>query len=89
MKKNRNAFFNDSNYPQMNPMNTNQYPGSNMPYGMPMPGAFNNPYSEIEERLAKLERQVSRLDHRMNQIEASGTKSTDDFESTTNNMYIL
>lgn len=84
MKKNRNAFFND-----MNPMFQNQmmpnYPNMQMPNQM-MPTNFN--MQDIEERLAKIERQITRLDKRISKIESS-TISTEDFETNSNNMYML
>ena len=84
MKKNRNAFFND-----MNPMFQNQmmpnYPNMQMPNQM-MPTNFN--MQDIEERLAKIERQITRLDKRICKIESS-TISTDDFETNSSNMYML
>ena len=84
MKKNRNAFFND-----MNPMFQNQmmqnYPNMQMPNQM-MPTNFN--MQDIEERLAKIERQITRLDKRISKIEST-TISTDDFETNSNNMYML
>ena len=84
MKKNRNAFFND-----MNPMFQNQmmpnYPNMQMPNQM-MPANFN--MQDIEERLAKIERQITRLDKRISKIESS-TISTDDFETNSSNMYML
>lgn len=92
MKKNRNAFFNESNmnYQGYNPMVANApYQNANNPYAGQMPMPINNPYSEWEERLAKIERQISRIEHRLSQLENASTKSTDDFESTTNNMYML
>ena len=97
MKKNRNAFFaeNNMNFQGYNPMvanapyqnvsaNSSFYSGQ-MPMQMPM----NIDFNEISERLAKVERQISRLDHRISTLESNTTKSTDDFESTTNNMYII
>ncbi len=98
MKKNRNAFFseNNMNFQGYNPLVANApYQASssnNMFYSgqMPMmPNMPNNYLDEYSERLAKLERQVNRLEHRLNSLEANGTKTTDDFESTTNNMYII
>ena len=43
---------------------------------------------DIEERLAKIERQITRLDKRISKIESS-TISTDDFETNSSNMYML
>ena len=96
MRKNRNAFFaeNNANFEGYNPM------FGNMPYqsasqsssfysGGMMPNVMHMDNNEYSERLAKLERQVARLEHRISKLEASSAVSTDDYESTTNNMYIL
>jgi len=56
---------------------------------MPMQNPLNMDFNEMAERLAKIERQISRLEHRISALEANTTKSTDDYESTTNNMYII
>ena len=95
MRKNRNSFFaeNNMNYQGFNPM------AANVPYQnvsanssfysgqMPMPiGIDTNDYNE---RLAKIERQLNRLEHRIANLEGKTTKTTDDFESTNNNMYII
>lgn len=84
MKKNRNAFFNDVNPMFQNQMMLN-YPNMQMPNQM-MPANFN--MQDIEERLAKIERQITRLDKRISKIESS-TISTDDFETNSSNMYML
>ena len=61
------------------------YPNMQMPNQM-MPTNFN--MQDIEERLAKIERQITRLDKRISKIESS-TISTDDFETNSSNMYML
>lgn len=54
-----------------------------------MPGMVAAP-TDIESRLAKMERQISRLEHRVNKLETTNTTFvSDDYESTTNNMYML
>lgn len=100
MRKNRNAFFseNSSNFQGYNPMVANmpyQATSSNSSFyagpGM-MPGMTNavpNSADDIESRFAKIERQISRLEHRVSKLESNNFQTTDDFESTTNNMYIL
>lgn len=97
MRKNRNAFFaeNNMNFQGYNPMvanapyqnvsaNSSFYSGQ-LPMQMPM----NVDMNEISERLAKIERQISRLEHRINALESNTMKSTDDFESTSGNMYMI
>lgn len=105
MRKNRNAFFaeNNMNFQGYNPMvanapyqsassNSSFYSGQ-MPMQNQMPGPMQMPiandFNDLSERIAKIERQINRLDHRINILEANTMKSTDDFESTTNNMYII
>lgn len=91
MKKNRNAFFAENNMsfsgydsmmgpmPYQNMHESSSYYAGNMPMD-------NN----VFERLAKLERQMSRLEHRISKLEnTTNISSTDDYESTTNNMYII
>ena len=53
--------------------------------------AGNTPFDDHEfaERLSKVERQINRLEHRLNQLENHSVKSTDDYDSATNNMYII
>ena len=97
MRKNRNAFFaeNNMNFQGYNPIvanapyqnvsaNSSFYSGQ-LPMQMPM----NVDMNEISERLAKIERQISRLEHRINALESNTMKSTDDFESTSGNMYMI
>ena len=88
MRKDRNSFFQESssNYQNYNSMMPPQYQMSSnnsMMYSGNMP--FN---SDINERLAKLERQINRLDYRLSKLESNAI-SNNDLESTTNNMYML
>ena len=93
MRKNRNAFFSESNinYQGYNP------PVANMPYqNMHANNSFymgNMPVgidqNEFMERLARLERQINRLEHRLNKIENSSLQSTEDLDLPTNNMYMI
>ena len=96
MKKNRNAFFaeNNMNFQGYNPMVANtpyqSASASSAYYSGSMPlNPLNMDFNDVSERLAKIERQINRLDHRLNKLESNSTISTDDFESTTNNMYML
>ena len=96
MKKNRNAFFaeNNMNFQGYDPMMGNM-PYQNMNqassyYAGPMPIANMNEGNDFSERLAKIERSINRLEHRISKLEnKSNISSTDDYESTTNNMYII
>lgn len=98
MRKNRNSFFSESNmsYQNYNP-NMNMM-GANAPfeastaynsfYAGPNPGM--NQYtnsSDLESRLAKIERQLNRLDHRISKLEANDY-TIDEIDNTTN-MYML
>lgn len=86
MKKNRNTFFQESqtSFNMPNPMMSQyQMMANNQMY---YPNGLNN---DIEEKLAKIERQINRLDKRITDLENNTIKSTDDFESTTNNMYMI
>ena len=95
MKKNRNTFFQESNYQSYNPnmnMNSPYQAASNFFYQGPMPNNYNtnNNGMDIESKLAKIERQINRLDYRVSKLEnMSNIVKTDDFESTNSNMYML
>lgn len=57
---------------------------------MMMPGMMNMPESDdVESRLAKLERQIQRIDHRLTKLENQSTISTTDFDSNINDMYMV
>ena len=104
MKKNRNTFFQESQtssfnyYPNPNQMNlisanmpTQASQSSQSFYAVPAPmyqQMPNSNYSDTEARLAKLERQVSRLENRLNKLETNGTNYIDEFDTSTN-MYML
>ncbi len=98
MKKNRNSFFSEANMSYAN-YNQNMSMPANAPfqgqnYNYPYPGMMPNNMgmsndSELESRLAKIERQINRLEHRLNKLEATNTYINEDYESTTNNMYML
>ena len=88
MRKDRNSFFQENsasyqNYNNMVPPYYQMSSNNSMMYSGNAP--FNN---DINERLAKIERQISRLDHRISKLE-SNSFNTNDLESTTNNMYML
>lgn len=90
MKKNRNAFFNENNanFQGYNPM------GVNMPYVTSANSSFyagNMPImqNDFETRFAKIERQINRLEHRINNLEQKNVKTTDDYNDTSDNMYMI
>lgn len=62
-------------------------------YSGPVPMNYNqnvgNDYmSDIESRLAKIERQINRLDTRVSKLESKGFITTENFDGN-NNMYML
>lgn len=97
MKKNRSSFFNETmdyyntQMPNMIP-NTTQYSMSQSGFytgNMPMQNNMVYP-DDLNSRIAKLERQVNRLDHRITALEQNNTSySTDDKDTTINNMYMV
>lgn len=56
-----------------------------MPSGNPM---GNDYMSDMESRLAKIERQINRLDARVSKLESKGLVTTENYDNTTN-MYML
>ena len=98
MKKTRNSFFSESSYQSFNPTPyTNQQmapfeASSNYFYQGPIPNNYNTLGSnnDIESRLAKIERQINRLDYRISKLENSNNvMSSDDFDTNNSNMYML
>jgi len=103
MKKTRNSFFAESSYQSYNPnmnMQMQQAPyqtASNYFYQGPMPGPMPNNYNtlntnnDIESRLAKIERQINRIDYRLNKLEnANNIITSEDFDTNnSSNMYML
>lgn len=101
MKKERNTFFSEAQsssynyYPNPN-MNMNMMPtmptqasqSSQSFYAGPTPINGYNNYSDIESRLAKIERQISRLDNRVTKLEGLDTTSDYEIDSKTN-MYMI
>lgn len=76
MKKSRNSYFND-------------YEGyQNVPINGPMPPMYGPINNDINERLAKIERSLNRLEHRITNLENKLTKSVDDFDDN-ENMYMI
>ena len=99
MKKTRNSFFTEANQTtQYNPnmmMGPAPYQAStayNSFYAGPNPMMQQQglmPESDIENRLAKIERQINRLDHRISKLESQTNTVIDDYDTNTTNMYML
>ena len=98
MKKTRNSFFAESSYQAYNPtMNPNPQmapyqSASNFYYQGPVPNNYNtmNMNMDIESRLAKIERQLNRMDYRISKLEnGNNIQSSDDFDTNNSNMYML
>lgn len=105
MKKDRNAFFNESQFtnmsyfPNSNPMN--QMPiqsGSAMTnyYNGPIPqnmgyGNFNyqTDTSDIETRLNKIERQINRLDSRVSKLENDSNNISYNNKEVNSSIYMV
>ena len=92
MLRNRNSFFPDTNINNVNPgMQTNN-PGYltpiNQPYynQMPLNQQMPNYSEEIDSRIAKLERQINRLDARLSKLENASKIVNDDLSSS---MYMV
>lgn len=90
---------NAMNQNMMNPNMMNQ-PMPNTPYVNSQSSFTASPYpnqmmpmpmvqEDLESRLAKIERQINRLDHRITKLEQNTTLSTNDFESNINDMYMV
>ena len=91
MKKNRNAFFQETSsmYQGMDP---------NMMNGpMPFNASTNynayysnnaNTFNDYDSRLSKIERQINRLEHRINKLESVNTNTFIN-DATNNDMYML
>ncbi len=92
MKRNRASFFNET-MDYYNTQMPNMIPNQNMNM-MNQSGfyASNAPFmdNDTSSRIAKLERQVNRLEHRINVLEQNSTSyTTDDGDTTINNMYMV
>ena len=85
MKKNRNSFFTEANmsYSGFAPNTYFSNPNMNMPMNQ------YNDTNTIDSRLAKIERQINRLEHRVSKLESANTTYiTEDIDSS-GNMYML
>ena len=97
MRKNRNSFFTESNmnYSNFNTQAPMPYSGGTN-YNSFYQGQIPNvgmPYVDntdsIENRLAKIERQINRINARINKLESINTTFVDDTLDTSGNMYML
>lgn len=97
MKRNRNSFFTETNIqggiaPNVPPVGNVGYQAQNSYFyqgQLPQPN-YNIQGNDIESRLAKIERQINRIDHRLNKLENNANIiTTEDFESTSTNMYMV
>lgn len=72
--------------PMNQPINQQMQPNYNIGYN-----SMQNNNNDIESRLAKIERQLNRIDYRLTKLEnANTTITSDDFDSgNTTNMYML
>lgn len=100
MLRNRDSFFQDLNPNAFNPNvnQTNINPNMNMPYQYPVQNAQNfysnvpegnkMPYNneDFDNRLAKIERQINRLDARITKLENASKIVNDDISSS---MYMV
>lgn len=79
------------NYPMATESSSAFYQGpAMMPMQNGMQGMNNDYNSELETRLAKIERQINRLDTRISKLESEmSTNLGNTNEYTTNNMYMV
>jgi len=94
MLRNRNSFFQEASMSSQSFM-PNMMPYYNAPvnasqasqsyYSGPMPNQYNN-FDDYESRIAKLERQINRLDARITKLENSSKLESVDISS---NMYMV
>lgn len=82
----------NNNFPGGMPTYANQ--ASQSFYSGPVPTNYNNQsigndyMNDLESRLAKIERQINRLDARVSKLESMGHITTENYDNTTN-MYML
>lgn len=96
MRKTRNSFFTEANMNYSNFQAQGSMPYNNANYNAYYQGQMPNvgmPYVDssdsIENRLAKIERQINRLNARVNKLESLNTTFLDDTIDTSSNMYML
>ena len=91
MRKERNSFFQESQYNQGYFYNNQmpQMPQMEASSSFYMNQNMNNPYSDFQTRLSRLERQVNRLESRINKIENDGIKIPSEEIENNTNMYMI
>lgn len=98
MRKTRNSFFTEANMNYANFQAQGGMPsGISSGYNQQYQGVVGNnmgmPYIDnsdsIENRLAKIERQINRLNARVNKLESLNTTFLDDHIDSSGNMYML
>ena len=99
MKKDRNAFFEQSAYNKafyptpnmmMNPTPSIASGSSQSFYEGPYVTNTNyNEYNDLETRLAKIERQINRLDNRISKLENYNSFSQTDNMTDNTNLYMV
>lgn len=92
MLRNRNSFFPETNINNVNPGIPQNMPGYQMPNNqpfynqMPLNQQISNYNEDIDSRIAKLERQINRLDARLSKLESASKIVNDDMSSS---MYMV
>ncbi len=92
MLRNRNSFFPETNINNVNPGIPQNMPGYQMPNNqplynqMPLNQQIPNYNEDIDSRIAKLERQINRLDARLSKLESASKIVNDDMSSS---MYMV
>lgn len=81
----------NAGYPMATESSSNFYQGPVItPVGSNMPQTADYGYSsELESRLAKIERALNRLDTRLSKLESELSANSSGNEYTTNNMYMV
>lgn len=92
MLRNRNSFFPETNINNVNPGIPQNMPGYQMPNNqpfynqMPLNQQIPNYNEDIDSRIAKLEKQINRLDARLSKLESASKIVNDDMSSS---MYMV
>ena len=97
MLRNRNSFFPENNINNVNPGMPQNMPGYQIPNNqqyynqmpmnqMPMNQQMPNLSEDIDSRIAKIERQINRLDARLSKLESASKIVNDDMSSS---MYMV